>query len=89
MRYGQNFQSAIVSLLCPRKTPFLKVFARPFSKGRVLRVLRVPPAYPVSSRAVLFAAREDVRGAFGSEEDNGGDEGHYPREGDNAAVDEA
>ena len=42
--YGRNLYLAIVPLLCPRKTPFIKVFARPFSKGRVPLVLRVPSA---------------------------------------------
>ena len=30
-----NLYLAFVPLLCPRKTPYYKVFARPFSKGRV------------------------------------------------------
>ena len=38
-----NLYLAFVPLLCPRKTPYYKVFARPFSKGRV--PLAFPRAY--------------------------------------------
>ena len=44
VRSGRNLCSAIVPLLCPRKTPCFKVFAGPFSKGRVL-LPRTPSAY--------------------------------------------
>ena len=51
VRNERNPYSAIAPLFCPRKTPYFKVFARPFSKGRVLpayspRTPRVPRASP-------------------------------------------
>ena len=79
---GETFNSDYFSQCARERLPIIKFSPGLFQKAAY-------PAYPISSRAVLFAAREDVRGAFGSEEDNGGGEGHYPREGDNAAVDEA
>ena len=54
MRNGRNHYSAIVPLLCPRKTPYYKVFARPFSKGRVLQAAYSSPR---SSYLELCAAR--------------------------------
>ena len=47
MRYGQNFQSAIVSLLCPRKTPCFKALRGVW--GRFLE--SVPRAFPSSPRS--------------------------------------
>ena len=40
---GATFSQQSSQVLCPRKTPYFKVFARPFSKGRVSpRIPRVP-----------------------------------------------
>ena len=53
---GETFNQQSSQPFCPRNTPFIKVFARPFSKGRVPRVSPRIPAFPSSS--VLFLCVE-------------------------------
>ena len=55
VRSVRNLYSAIVPLLCPRKTPCFKVFAGPFSKGRVL-LPRTPSAFPFAAFLPLAQA---------------------------------
>ena len=71
VRGVRNLYSAIVPLLCPRKTPCFKVFARPFSKGRVplsaypspRTPLRVPRAQASFSRAASFTQTQSTEAA--------------------------
>ena len=61
---GETFDQQSSQPFCPRKTPFIKVFARPFSKGRVSpRSTAYPSPRPrrtprIPSSSVLFLCVE-------------------------------